>query len=501
MKASPLISVKNAHLLRYTNKIEHQVLGNKTKGLDFELYKGEHIAIVGSNGSGKSTLLRLLRGDAWLNKGEILWKDNGISSEKAVYDNTPIVGKRMCALVSFAEQEKYIRQAWNITADYLIATGFDNVLLLYNDLSEEQKSRIEELAKELDITHLLDKNVNKLSQGQLRILLLARALISSPQVLLLDEYTEGLDVDYRRQVLSSLEKISEKTTLLLTSHRPETLPSWVQKTFYLKHGLLSLDLPLAYSIEQAQITEQKRLAISEKNKGNAKDNEKALATLPPLIEIKNACVFLDHAEILHNLNWTWKQNEHWLIYGKNGSGKSTFLKLLASEEYPALGGSIQRNLGDAEHILTQVKKKIALISDKLQASYAYEVTAQELLLSGIDNTIGIYRTFTEEEHERANYWLKFVKMEAFAHRSIFTLSTGQARRLYLARALMTQPKILLLDEPYTGLDHASRLEFMQILEKSIEEGMHLLIVSHHKEDVYFCNRTACIDKGYLKIEA
>ncbi len=499
MHKEPLIVLKNARLKTYVLKQEHLILGNKTKGLDFRLYANEHVVILGENGSGKSTLLKILKGDAWIQEGEVLWQS--IENSQLVYEKTPLVGKRMCAIVSAAEQEKYIRQAWNITAEELLATGFENTLLLYNDLSKEQKNKLENLAEELNIKHLLKGYLNTFSQGQLRILLLARALISSPKVLLLDECTDGLDVEYREQVLKFLEKIRHKTTFVMTSHRLETLPRFITKKYYLKNGILSEEIPSLYLDYQVQISEDKKLALSE-NKKNFTNNDNSLALVPPFIEIKNASVYIDHKEILHSIDWEWKTNEHWLIYGKNGSGKSTFLKLLASEEYPALGGYIKRNLSELDdvHKLEQVKKAISLISDKLQASYAYEVNVLELILSGIDNTIGIYREFTKKEYEKANYWLEFVNMQDFAKRSIFTLSTGQARRVFMARALISKPKLLLLDEPYTGLDFTSRNEFMKLLEKLIHEGIHLLIVSHHKYDSYFCNRIARIEDGYLLVE-
>ncbi len=497
MPNKTLISIKNAKHTYYVHKTEQYVLGNAQKGFDFQVNEGEHIAILGANGAGKSTFLRLLRGDAWLKSGEISWLSEENGSE--YMEHTPLTAKSMCVLVSNAEQERYLKVNWNITAEELLSTGFSKTSLLYNELTTEQKEKLYSLAEELNISHLLNNYVPTLSHGQLRILLLARAILSSAKIILLDEYTDGLDVYYREQVFSLLEKISHKATFVMTTHRLETLPHWIKKSYYLKDGFFSSTIPNEYTLEgQLQITCDEKLALEERESNNTS----ALANFPPLIDIKNADVYVDSNKVLHQVNWIWKRDEHWLIHGANGSGKSTFLKLLAGDLYPALGGSITRHLPSQSlngeiYTMREIKKLIRLVSDKLQATYSYDINCYELILSGIDNTIGIYREFTEKEHDEAMQWMQFTQMENFKNRSIFSLSTGQLRRLLLARAMLGKPEILLLDEPYNGLDVFARKDFNKLLENLIENNVHIVVVSHHEKDSYLCTKSAKIDKDEL----
>lgn len=486
---NPLINVKNAVLVLRSQKEDQQVLGSAKKGLDFTLTKNEHVAILGANGAGKSTLLKLLNGSAWLKSGSVTWFNKNASP-----DTSRLVGKEMTALVSSAQQEKYMQQAWNITGRELIQTGFADSPLLYTLLQEEQEKAIDLLAEELCISPLLTEYIPTLSQGQLRLLLLARALVRKPQVVLLDEYTDGLDGSYRAHILQILERKAKETTFVFTTHREETLPKWVQKKFYLKNGVLSSEVPekgespILFSFADEKSYKEKTVSEEENF----------------LIEVEKADVYIDRTLVLHDITWKWKQGEHWCISGANGSGKSTFLKLLAGEEYPALGGSITRYLPHYKtttHNMEHVRNSIRLISDKQQALYSYDCTAFELVLSGFDNTVGIYRDFTEEEKNSALEKIKFLDMQKYLRRHISTLSTGQLRRLLLARALLGPVDMLLLDEACSGLDKESRHQLLTCLDNITEMGIHLVFVSHHMSDFpKACTRSAKIEKGHLYIE-
>ncbi len=487
----PLISVKNARMRFYSNKEYINVLGNEDKGLDFTLEKGQHTAILGPNGAGKSTFLRILRGEEWLKSGDIQWLIDG------KLENTQLAGRTITSLISAKQQENYMRQAWDIIGEELLYTGFANTLLQYTDLTDKQKERAKNLSEELNISHLLQEKIVTYSQGQLRIMLLARALLSSPKVVLLDEYTDGLDEKNRELVLSVLEKMISHTTFVMSTHRTETLPPWVNRTLYLKKGELHDNFLSEYEISNRQLPTAEKIAL-EVNKNNAN-----IAHRPLLVELTNADIYVESNKILQAMNWEWKQGETWFIHGANGAGKSTFLRLLTGDEYPALGGTIKRFLpsyGGFVHTMKQVRKSVRLVSDKLQACYTYDVNGLDLVLSGFDNSIGIYREFTQEEQEEAMYWIKYMQMEQHIKRSVFTLSTGQFRKLLLARALVGSPDMLLLDEPYSGLDPSARRNFIETLIKLREKGIHLLIVSHHESDSYICNRVARIENSCLIVE-
>lgn len=202
------------------------------------------------------------------------------------------------------------------------------------------------------------------------------------------------------------------------------------------------------------------------------------------------------------------------VCGPNGTGKSTLLRLLAGDEFVAAGGIISRWLpGQGGHVemLADVRKGVRLVSDLSQALYGFTLNGLELVCSGFDNSIGVYREFTEAERDEALRVMAGLFPEGdaarVAEKSIRRLSSGQLRRLFLARALVGRPDILLLDEPCSGLDAESRARYLALLDQLTGQpgqdtfrGVHLVFVSHHGEDAPLCvNREARMEGGRLTV--
>ncbi|MDQ3816032.1 MAG: ATP-binding cassette domain-containing protein, partial [Armatimonadota bacterium] len=202
-----------------------------------------------------------------------------------------------------------------------------------------------------------------------------------------------------------------------------------------------------------------------------------------LLRIINANVFLDHRPILRNINWQMNEDENWAIGGPNGAGKSTLLKLILGELHPARGGHIHRFNSPARESLWQIKRKIGFVSTDLQARYHEDVTAAEVIASGFFSSIGLIDEVTPEQWRRIRELIALFKLEALASQSILRMSYGQARKVLIARALVTQPRILLLDEPFDGLDRESKDELTGILRQVTHSGARLILVSHHTSDL------------------
>ncbi len=443
---------------------------NILKGIDFVLHEGEHTCICGSNGAGKSTLFKLLRGEINHNYvGQISWffKDS--------VEHSGLMGQKMTALVSTSQLENYISKAWRITVRDLILTGIKDTLLFYDSPSEEDVERANKIAEEFNLSHLLDKLVPILSLGQLRLALLARACIRKPEILLLDEFTDGLDKKTRAHINEVLEKIAKTTTLVAIAHRIETLPTCIAREVNLEQGKI--------------VKDTKRTVWQIDYEPSAINlNESFTATDKILIDIYNADVYLDGTKILHGINLTIKQGEHWAIVGDNGAGKSTLLRLIAGFENVALGGHIHRYLprqGDGIIVeMAKMRHGIGLVSDKLQAEYWYNISAEDLVLSGFERSVGIFHNvITEEQRQIAKAWQQRLGIEEFAKRDIRSLSTGQLRKFFLARAMVANPDILLLDEPCSGLDAKARNEFLEIIQSLSQSGVTIIFVTHHESDL------------------
>ena len=467
----PLIEIE--HVFVTYPGTERHILND----FNLTLYEGEHAVIRGGNGAGKSTLLRLLRGEQWPDQidhrraGQVLWH----GPEGA--DPSPLTGRKVTSLVSAMQQERVVHQEWRVDGERLVLGGFSDAIYIAQQPTSEMCETAYQLVRLLGGVHLLKKPVTAMSQGQLRLMLVARSLVRKPEVLLLDEVTDGLDARARNTLLDALERASELSTLVMTTHRPETLPSWIGRQIVLENGK-AVDGPM---LETAVEPEKEPAPVA------SAPELKGIRGCSARIAIKDASVFIDRVPVLYDINWTINPGENWAVLGGNGAGKSTLLRLLAGDEIVAYGGEIVRELprqGGVVDRLEVLRKGVRLVSDRQQATYTYDITGEELVFSGIDNSVGVYREPSEKELAQVTDILASLHLEFLAKRTIRSCSTGEFRRLLLARALAGEPDLLLLDEPFSGLDAPSRNEFFALLNQLARQGVQMILVTHHKADFF-----------------
>lgn len=485
--------------------------------ISLTIRKGEHLALLGSNGAGKSTLLKIMRGElrpdqplSHENNGppsRVLWFPNDTAAnEAALGDDAPLAGRAMTALLSPGLQEHYLRQGWNINGEELVIAGLYDDHLLYREPTSEQQSQCAALAEALNVLPLLGKPLVTLSQGQLRALLLLRALIRRPRLLLLDEAADGLDTPTRRAFLTMLENLATQPhapTMVYTSHRSR-LPSFFRFCARMADGRLISLSPIA---EKVVDTAPATTTISG-SPATIKTKKSAKFSPHFYIHFCNATVFIDRVEVLHAINWHIGPGEQWIVLGGNGAGKSTLLRAIMGEELVAYGGELTRYLprhGGENPALPHIQRGIRLVSDRLQALYTYNDSAAEVVFSGFDGSIGLYRDISDDakafENVEVARCLALVGMSALADRPFRRLSTGQARRVLLARALVGNPELILLDEPFSGLDTDSRAAITAILESRIADGLQVILVSHHAEDALpSITHVARMESGNLTVE-
>jgi molybdate transport system ATP-binding protein len=259
--------------------------------------------------------------------------------------------------------------------------------------------------------------------------------------------------------LGKLEEVARESTLILATHRPENLPAFVRRVIRMDEGCV-------IAVEDLESIRQDEGAECAPGALHGEDEEKHAVFL-----LKNVNVHLDGAPVLHNIHWTVREGEHWALAGGPGSGKSTLMRLLAGDHYPACGGSIARILpGEREALrtLSDIRGHIRLVSGDMQANYAYNLLGEEFVCSGRSGSIGMYYEPDEAERAEARACLELVDALHLAERAIRSLSTGQLRRLFIARALIGSPEVLLLDDPFAGLDARSRARIRDLLHNLVE---------------------------------
>jgi molybdate transport system ATP-binding protein len=204
----------------------------------------------------------------------------------------------------------------------------------------------------------------------------------------------------------------------------------------------------------------------------------------PLVELDGASVWLGPRRVIRDLDWRIDRGQQWLVTGTNGSGKSTLLRMLHAQLRPALGGSIRwPALGNPRSVWT-LRRRVAWVSPELQAAYRYPTTVRECVASGFDSSFGLTRAPTARENERIDELLAEFDLDALSARPLTTLSYGQARRALIARALVNRPQLLLLDEPWEGLDEDASAALNRALAATVAHGTQLVCASHltaHRE--------------------
>lgn len=205
-----------------------------------------------------------------------------------------------------------------------------------------------------------------------------------------------------------------------------------------------------------------------------------------ILHIHNATLYRGRTRVFHNLCLNIDSGRHTAIIGPNGAGKTTLLKLLAREIYPAPGPDTTfRLFGREQWNVWELRSRLGMVSQDLQQNYLGNVSGREVVLSGFRSSIGTYahQHFSPEEEERADRTLAAVDGRELAEKAFSSMSTGQQRRLLLARALVHDPEALLLDEPTSGLDIKACFFYLDTLRKLMRQKKTIILVTHHIHEI------------------
>lgn len=446
---------------------------------DLTLRAGESWAFVGTNGSGKSALARALAGELNLLKGE--YQSNFTHLTR----------------LSFEQLQKLVSDEWQRNNTDLLSPGEDDTGRTTAEIIQDEvkdPARCERLAEQFGITPLLDRRFKYLSTGETRKTLLCQALMSQPELLILDEPFDGLDVQSRAQLASLLASLNQQGyTLVLVLNRFDEIPDFIQ------HAGVLADCNLTETGEKTALLKQAliaQLAHSEQLDGitlpepDAPSARHALDPHQPRIVLRDGMVAYDDRPILNRLSWTVNPGEHWQIVGPNGAGKSTLLSLITGDHPQGYSNDLTlfgRRRGSGETIW-DIKKHIGYVSSSLHLDYRVSTTVRNVILSGYFDSIGIYQAVSDKQHKLAQQWLDILGMDnRVADAPFHSLSWGQQRLALIVRALVKHPTLLILDEPLQGLDPLNRQLIRRFVDVLISEGeTQLLFVSHHAEDAPSC---------------
>lgn len=204
-----------------------------------------------------------------------------------------------------------------------------------------------------------------------------------------------------------------------------------------------------------------------------------------ILQVANLGIRRDGVNILRDINWSVQRGQHWVMLGANGSGKTSLLSALTGYLMPTCGDITVLGETYGESDWRELRKKIGLVSSALRQMMAEEEVALETVVSGKYAMIDYWGEVRRADREQAKRLLRQVECAYLAERSWSVLSQGERQRVLIARALMAQPKLLILDEPCAGLDPAAREQFLQFLQRLGKKpgAPTLVLVTHHVDEI------------------
>lgn len=468
----PLSRLESIQLTKATINFDDRFALSK---IDWAVEPHQHWVITGTNGSGKSALAAALAGVGKLESGSIQGLPKNVG------------------LVSFEAQAELIaNELKKDDADIMdvISLGTPVNEMIFEYCQDPELAS--ELVEKFGLTKLLDRAFRKLSTGETRKVMLIRALASKPDLLVLDEPFDGLDVDTLAMLQAHLAAIIDTVPMVMVLNRFDEMPDFITHVAYLDKessdkGRLALTVDRQDDAAFNELYQLLHLKTTDLSVPPADPTHKLPALDPsqPLVKLKQATIQYGDTVIVDKLDWTIEQGQHWQLSGPNGSGKTCVLSLITGDHPQCYTNDIfvfgfQRGNGES---IWQIKQFIGYVSTGLQWEYRVSTSCKNVIISGFYDSIGMYTKSTDNQKKIADQWLELLSMKDRADQPFNKLSYGDQRLLLIARAMVKHPPLLILDEPCLGLDDINRQLVLALIEK-ICQGSEttVLYVNHHAED-------------------
>ncbi|HPS12224.1 MAG TPA: ATP-binding cassette domain-containing protein [Prolixibacteraceae bacterium] len=448
-----MIHWKNAEIKIRTTRI--------LENINLEIAHGEPLGIIGNNGTGKTILSKAIAGLIPVNgntngSGELL---------KKVY--VPFQSSFQLRNGFTA----YRQQRWN---------NFDSetVSKVFEELEYEKKQpQLDPLLDKFNFRKYLNNFVISLSNGEQRKMELIKALSHNPDLLILDNAYNGLDSDSRLFLSEMLDQMAgQKHPFILTGLKEKDFPKCINRFVLLEKG------STPKTISRSEIPPLNEPVPFDFRELPPWKN----ASFDELISVNNVSLKHGEKEILKNISWQVKAAEHWVLSGDNGSGKTSLLNLIFADNPKAYSCDIRlfgKQRGSGETIW-DIKKKIGFISPELQQYLPKRQTALHVICSGLFDSEGLYIKLTTYQLSLAKQWLRLFGDLSWSEKLYNELSASEQRIVLIIRTLIKNPPLLLLDEPFQGLDYQNISKMKTLFNQiATQTNCAMVFVTHFRNEI------------------
>lgn len=464
---------------------------------------GKFCLVIGESGSGKSTLLRLINGLVPHFTGGTLGGQITVAGLDPVASGPQVMSRK----VGFVFQEVENQFVVEIVEDE-IAFSMEQAAIP----RPEMQVRVQQILQKLNLEQLKTRKVDSLSGGETQRIAIAAALVLEPKILVLDEPTSQLDPIAAEEVLILLKQLQQDLglTIIMSEQRLDRvlayadlaailstdgklgafgLPQVVIQKCALKPPIVQLAekrgwFPVPLDVEQARkFIHAEKFDLLEKP-------EVEFATTP-LIEVKHVHVKLGKREVLKDINFTLHAQERLVLMGPNGAGKSTLLRTLLGLIAPNQGEILFKGKKIEFQHTAELSHRIGYLPQDPNALLFSETVQQELETTLRNHKIPV-------QSERIERLLLQLNILTKANAYPRDLSTGEKQRVALGAVVITQPEIIILDEPTRGLDQLTKNALLELLMEWNQNGKTILLVTHEVEfAAAFASRILILEDGQI----
>jgi len=471
--SQPVVQITNLTL-----KYQHKPV---LQDLNWTINRNENWLLCGESGSGKTSLAKAIAGLAH-SYGNIQLDFDPQSNLPAMvyYVANWFQFKDLEGQSNFYYQQRYNKQSTETTAS--VKAELESFGKKHNLLFNEA----ERILAALGFSGLINATLIQLSSGEHKKLQLVKAIWLRPQLLILDLPYNGLDVLSRQNLNTLLEEITETGTQLILISNETELPVCIDRMAMIKAGKLV------------------EIATNERSWNEIEVNSKAVPAFlteavvapssPEIIKMIDVNISYGEKKVLKNINWEVKAGEKWVLHGHNGSGKSTLLSLICGDHPQAYANNFHlfgNKRGSGESIW-EIKERIGLISPELHWYFDPSATVWQSIVSGFYDSSGLFCDPGYSKKMQTDELISYFGLDEYKDTLMNELPLGKQRLALLARTIVKNPEILILDEPCQGLDQQQTTHFNKLVDELCKNGTTLIYVGHFEAQI-----PGCIEKRIL----
>lgn len=461
------------------------------KNLNLKIARGEQWAVTGNNDVAASQFLEIFKHKYTISEGNLdLCFFNEFKEHNPLKDPVFNSGK----LISYVAQKHNFKNLSNLSEFYYQqrynAQDADNAptveayLLNVTSCSEKPYWTFNKTIERLHLNHLKNKSLIKLSHGETKRLLIAAALLKNPVLLLLDHPYSGLDSGMRNNLNEIINEIIHSGVTIILAAAPHEIPETITHVAVLENKEIAATF-LRQQFKKS-VLQQEKQEISISESALPFNALRSYQKFEYVVKMHNVTIRYDNKIILNKITWSIKQGERWALLGPNGAGKTTLLSLINGDNPQAYANDIiifDRKKGSGESVW-DIKEKIGFMSPELYQYFPSDFSCLQIVESGFYDSIGLYRKSNPENAFISKKWMETLKIKNYADHNFSRTPSNIQRLCLMARALVKNPPLLLLDEPCHGLEQHQKQSLKHLIDKICNiSKITLIYVTHYKEEI------------------